>query len=105
MHTSPKFPYITKYLLPRTTTTNASELRAELAWCAILLSTIVTPTVIVAVTTRGAVSAFTTAGSRLRRAGADGLAMCLRDNFCGKVEPLAEVLNALGGECVIVPLP
>jgi len=80
-------------------------LRAELARCAILLPTVVASAVIVAVATRGAVSAFTTTGASLRRAGANGLAMCLRDDFCGEVEPFSEVLNALGGEGVVVPLP
>lgn len=31
--------------------------------------------------------------------------MGLRDNFCGEVKPLSEVLNTFRCERVIVPLP
>jgi len=90
----------------RTTTTNTCELWTELAWCAILPATVISPTVVLAVSTRGAVrSLSTTTGARLCRTGTSRLAMGLRDNFCGEVKPLPEVLNTFRCECVIVPLP
>jgi hypothetical protein len=100
---------VTIGLLPRAATTDTSELGTELAWCAILLSTIVSPTVVLAVATGSAVGPLTTtaaaASSPLSGARANGLAMCLWDDFCRKVEPFAEVLESLGGKGVIVPLP
>lgn len=98
---------VTIRLLPRTATTDTSELGTELAWCAVLLSTIISPTVVLAVSTGCTVGTLTTAGagSRLSGARANGLAMRLWDDFCRKVEPFAEVLESLGGKSVIVPLP
>jgi hypothetical protein len=101
-------PAIVALLLPRTTATDTSELWTELAWCAILLSTVIPSTVIVTVsTTRSAVGALTTTTTRttLCRACTNGLAMGLGNNLCRKVEPLPEVLNTLGCKRVIVPLP
>lgn len=81
-------------------------MRAEFAWCAILLASVVSPAVVLAVSTRSAVRSLATpAGSCLRGAGANGLAVCFRDDLCGEVKPIAEVFNAVWRKGVVVPLP
>jgi hypothetical protein len=96
-------------LLPRTATTDASELGTELAWCAILLSTVLSPTVVLTIPTGSAIGSLTaTAGAtcpRLGRASTNGFAMCLWDDFCRKVEPFTEIFEPFRCKCVIVPLP
>jgi hypothetical protein len=102
-------PVIVALLFSRTTTTNTGELWTELAWCTILLATVISPTVVIAVPARRAVGSLTTAstttGACLCGTGTSRLAMGLRDNFCGEVKPLPEVLNTFRCERVIVPLP
>jgi hypothetical protein len=101
-------PAVTALLFSRTTTTNAGELWTELAWCAILPATVISPTVVVAVSARPAVASLTTStttGACLCGTRTSRLAMGLRDNFCGEVKPLPEVLNTFRCERVIVPLP
>jgi hypothetical protein len=97
-------------LLSRAATSNTSKLGAELAWCAILLSTILSPTVVITVSAGSAIGPLTTTtttttGSRLSGAGTNGFAMSLRDDFCREVEPFTEVLKSLSRKSVIVPLP
>jgi hypothetical protein len=96
-------------LFSRTTTTNTGELWTELAWCAILPATVISPTVVLAVSARPTVASLTTTstttGACLCGTGTSRLAMSLRDNFCGEVKPLPEVLNTFRCEGVIVPLP
>jgi len=51
-------------LLPRAATTNTSELGTELAWCTILLSTILLPTVVLTISTGSTIGSLTaTAGA------------------------------------------
>ena len=101
-------PVIVALLFSRTTTTHTGELWTELAWCAILPATVISPTVVLAVSTRPTVAPLTTAtttGACLCGTGTSRLAMGLRNNFCGKVKPLPEILNTFRCERVIVPLP
>src|SRR5712672_2141700 len=93
-------------LLPRSTASNTCKLRAKLAWCAVFLATVISPTIVLAVPTRCAVrSLTTTTGACMGRAGTNGLAMSLWDDLCGEMKPFAEILTALRREGVVIPLP
>lgn len=101
-------PIVIALLFSRTTTANTGELWTELAWCAILPATVISPTVVIAVSARPAVASLTTStstGACLCGTGTSRLAMGLRDNLCGEVKPLPEILNTFRCERVIVPLP
>jgi len=89
-----------------TTANSASEPGLELAG-SLLGVTVFPPPVSLTVTASGSPVGTVSAGTSLpgRGLSSDGLLVGVGDDLAGKVEELPEVVQTLGGEGVVVPLP